>query len=98
MVRTGLGIFGAFIVGAALGASVALLYAPAKGEETRDNVARKIKEMETELERLRFSAMRRGVEAKDTLKERIADLEQQLEKLIKKYNIAGEKEAEAPAA
>jgi len=97
MERT-LSVIGAFVIGAAIGASVALLYAPAKGDETRENVARKIKEMETELEKLRFSAMRRGVEAKDNLKERIAVLEQQIEKLIKKYHLAGEKEADVPAA
>ena len=33
-----------FIAGAALGASVALLFAPASGEQTRDTIARKTEE------------------------------------------------------
>lgn len=38
------GVLVAFVVGAAVGAAVALLYAPAAGEETRRKLAEKAKE------------------------------------------------------
>lgn len=40
----GAGILVAFIAGAAVGAAVALLFAPASGEETRDYLAQKARE------------------------------------------------------
>ena len=38
------GLFVAFIAGAAVGAAVALLYAPASGDETREYLGRKARE------------------------------------------------------
>jgi gas vesicle protein len=42
--NSGAGVLLAFLAGAAVGAAVALLYAPARGEETREAVNRRARE------------------------------------------------------
>ncbi len=84
MKNTGLFLGGLF-TGAALGASLALLYAPQKGSETRDQLKAKLKEMEAELETLRNKIKVKGGELKDEMKKKMQDLENRIETLIKEY-------------
>ena len=60
------GMLVAFIIGAVAGAAVALLYAPATGEETRRRIAEKAREGREKAEDL----ARRGREAADDLARR----------------------------
>nr|WP_321410261.1 YtxH domain-containing protein [uncultured Carboxylicivirga sp.] len=84
MKNTGL-FLGGLLTGAALGASIALLYAPQKGSETRDQLKAKLKEMEAELETLRNKIKVKGGELKDEMKKKMHDLENRIETLIKEY-------------
>jgi len=56
---SGSGLFTAFVLGAVAGAAIALLYAPAAGEETRRKIAEKAREGRKRAE----SAMREGQQA-----------------------------------
>lgn len=76
---------GGLLTGAALGASIALLYAPQNGEKTRDQLKGKLKEMEGELETLRGKIKTKGGELKDEMKKKMNDLESKIEGLIKEY-------------
>lgn len=73
------------MTGAALGASLALLYAPQTGKETRDQVKAKIKEMEAELQQLREKVKVKGGELKEEMKVKMNDLEKKIENLISEY-------------
>ncbi|MCU4166481.1 YtxH domain-containing protein [Carboxylicivirga caseinilyticus] len=84
MKNTGL-FLGGLLTGAALGASLALLYAPQKGSETRDQLKAKLKEMEAELDTLRNKIKVKGGELKDEMKKKMHDLENRIETLIKEY-------------
>lgn len=84
MKNTGL-FLGGLLTGAALGASLALLYAPQKGSDTRDQLKSKIKEMEDELTVMRKKIKVKGGELKDEMKKKMSDLEDRIEKLIKEY-------------
>jgi gas vesicle protein len=55
------------LTGAAIGAGFALLFAPQKGSETREQLVAKIKEMEAELESMRDKIKTKGGELKDEL-------------------------------
>lgn len=84
MKYTGL-FLGGLLTGAALGASIALLYAPQKGSETREQVKAKIKEMENELHQLREKLKAKGGELKEEMKVKMNELETKIENLIKEY-------------
>jgi gas vesicle protein len=84
MKNTGL-FLGGLLTGAALGASIALLYAPQKGSETREQLRGKLKEMETELQVLRDKVKVKGGELKEEMKTKINELENKIESLIKEY-------------
>lgn len=60
------GVMVAFVIGALTGAAVALLFAPATGEETRDYLGQKAREGKARLKDQRdsvLSAVERGREA-----------------------------------
>ncbi len=84
MKNTGL-FLGGLLTGAALGASLALLYAPQKGTDTRDQLKAKLKEMEAELATMRDKIKVKGGELKDEMKKKMNDLENRIETLIKEY-------------
>ncbi len=84
MKNTGL-FLGGLLTGAALGASLALLYAPQKGSDTREQVKAKLKEMEAELQQLRDKVKVKGGELKEEMKTKINDLEKKIENLINEY-------------
>nr|WP_321451911.1 YtxH domain-containing protein [uncultured Carboxylicivirga sp.] len=84
MKNTGL-FLGGLLTGAALGASIALLYAPQKGSDTRDQLKAKLKEMEAELDTMRDKIKVKGGELKDEMKKKMQDLETKIENLIKEY-------------
>jgi gas vesicle protein len=84
MKYTGL-FLGGLLTGAALGASIALLYAPQKGSETREQVKAKIKEMEGELQQLRDKVKVKGGELKEEMKVKMNELEKKIENLNKEY-------------
>jgi len=84
MKNTGL-FLGGLLFGAAVGSSLALLYAPRKGSETRDQLKGKLKEMEAELDTLRHKIKEKGGELKEEMKKKMLDLENRIETLIKEY-------------
>lgn len=84
MKNTGLFI-GGIITGAAIGASLALLFAPNNGEETRDQLKLKLKEMEAELDTIREKVMVKGGEIKDEMKAKMTEIETRIETLMKEY-------------
>jgi gas vesicle protein len=61
-------VFLAFAVGALVGAAVALLYAPASGDETRRKLAKKAREGRDTLE----SVVERGREAYEQVRKEMA--------------------------
>jgi gas vesicle protein len=61
-------VFLAFAVGALVGAAVALLYAPASGDETRRKLARKAREGRDAME----SAVERGREVYEQVRKEMA--------------------------
>ena len=80
------GIFlGGLITGAALGASLGLLFAPQKGTDTRDQLLDRLKELDTELKDLSEKVKDKGLELKDDMRTRIGELEGKIESLIDEY-------------
>lgn len=77
--------FGGLLAGAAIGAALALLYAPQSGEETRKALKKKISELEGELESLGSTLREKGVEIKDEVKKNIDDIEKKIAKLRAEY-------------
>lgn len=65
-------VFVAFAVGALVGAAVALLYAPAAGEETRRKVAKKAKEGRDTFESAVETAVERGREVFEQARKEMA--------------------------
>ncbi|TAJ07906.1 YtxH domain-containing protein [Marinilabiliaceae bacterium JC017] len=84
MKNTGLFI-GGLLTGAAIGASIALLYAPKKGSETRDQLKVRLKDLETELQQVREKIKVKGGEIKEELKKKMQDLEKKIEGLLEEY-------------
>jgi len=88
MRSTGL-LIGGLLMGAAIGASLALLYAPKTGTETREFLKGKLKEMEAELDQMRKKMKDKGGDLKDEMKKRVADLEKRIESLMEEYKKKG---------
>jgi gas vesicle protein len=80
------GVFiGGLIVGAAIGASLGVLYAPRSGRETRDQLKAKMTDLETELKNIKDKAKEKGLELKDEIRNKVTDLEKRLERLVAEY-------------
>jgi gas vesicle protein len=90
MKNTGL-FLGGLILGAAVGAALALLYAPQTGEDTRRQIKVKIDELEEELDQMRAKLKEKGAEMKDDARKRVQELEARIEKLMDEYRKAPER-------
>ncbi len=77
--------FGGMIAGAIVGAAAALLFAPQKGSETRDQLKNKLNELEKEMQNTKDKLKVKGGELKEELKEKIHNIEQKIEKLLDEY-------------
>lgn len=53
------------LTGAAIGGIIALLYAPKSGKETREQIKRKLEELENELENLKGQASQKTGKVKE---------------------------------
>ena len=69
--KTGLKVLVGFLTGAAAGAIIGLLYAPAPGKKTRKKIAREVKNVEHDLE---VAAQKKLREAKGILSDKVDDL------------------------
>ncbi len=77
--------FGGLLVGVILGATVALLYAPQSGDDTRKQIKKKIEDLENELEILRGKMKDKSGELKDNLKVKIQEIEERIKHLMNEY-------------
>lgn len=74
--------FGKFLLGAALGTSIGMLFAPKKGEELRKDLSKKIDEMLSKLKDVDADEVKETVEAKVyAIKSELEDLDK--EKVLK---------------
>ncbi|HLW08418.1 MAG TPA: YtxH domain-containing protein [Marinilabiliaceae bacterium] len=83
--------FSGLLLGAAVGAAIALLYAPEKGDVTRKDIKKKMKELEKELDTLTSKLKEKGGEMKEDVKKRIKEVEDRLSELINQYKKTSEK-------
>ncbi|GET33901.1 hypothetical protein PbJCM13498_27640 [Prolixibacter bellariivorans] len=90
MDKYGYGILGTFVIGAVVGASVGLLFAPQKGEDTRKWIGDKLGELEGEVEAMGKKLKTQESKAEEVLNKKIQDLEKQLSELLKKSKTASE--------
>ena len=81
---------GGLILGATVGAALALLYAPQTGDDTRRQIKSKIEDLEKELDQMRTKLKEKGGEMKDEARKRIQELEKRIEKLMDEYKKAPE--------
>ena len=77
--------FGGLLAGAAIGAVLALLYAPKSGEDTRKDIKRTIGNLEEELESLKIKLKEKGGELKEDIKKRIEEIENRIAHLTAEY-------------
>lgn len=71
------------LAGAAVGAAIALLYAPQSGKETREKLKLKLKELEDQFEVLKGKAGEKTNQLKDDLAAKLAALQREIELLSK---------------
>jgi len=71
------------LAGAAIGGAIALLFAPKSGKDTREQIFRKFKELEDELESLKGKAGQKANRMREDLAAKIAELQLEIEKLAK---------------
>lgn len=102
--RKGKGI-GKFVAGAAIGASLGILFAPKAGKEVRDDISKKLKEIVDQAKEIRLEDVRNKItkkveeiqaELKDLDKEKVLKTAKQKAKKIQKkaeelYELAVEK-------
>ncbi len=80
------GLFlGGMIAGALVGAATALLFAPQKGSDTRDQLKHKLNDLEKEMNTTKEKLKVKGGELKEELKEKIHQIEQKIETLLDEY-------------
>ncbi len=70
--------FGKFFLGAAVGAGIGILFAPAKGSETRRKLKKKIDELVEEVRNIDVEEVKSNLELKiQEIKEELADLDKE---------------------
>ncbi|HNW57995.1 MAG TPA: YtxH domain-containing protein [Bacteroidales bacterium] len=69
------------LAGAAIGGIIALLYAPKSGKETRQDLKRKLEDLEKEFETLKDKASHKTDNIKKDIADRLADLQREIEHL-----------------
>ncbi len=79
-----------FMLGAAVGAAVALLYAPQTGTETRRQLGEKAQDAKEKAEAVAYSAKERAEAAAQTAKERIAVVSEKVQELRRPASSTGE--------
>ncbi len=84
MKNTGMFIAG-MLAGAAVGTAAALLFAPQKGSETRDQLKAKLSELETEMAKAKDKLKEKSGGLRNDLKDKIHSLELRIEKLLNEY-------------
>lgn len=77
--------FGGIITGALIGGATALLFAPQKGSETRNQLKMKLQELEKEMNNTKEKLKVKGGELKEELRERIHNIEKKIEGLLEEY-------------
>lgn len=78
--------WGGLIAGAAIGAALALLFAPAKGSETREELGNKLKQLYDELKQTKAKVA--SGDYKEDLNQKIDNLEKKIEQVISQMNTA----------
>ncbi|MDG5799995.1 YtxH domain-containing protein [Marinilabiliaceae bacterium ANBcel2] len=76
---------GGLLAGAALGATIALLYTPQTGDDTRKQLKKKINELEDELDLLSGKLKTKGGELREDVKKRMTEIENRIEELVAEY-------------
>lgn len=78
--------FGKFVLGAGLGASLALLFAPKKGSDLRKDIKRKLDEFMKDVDKIELNDIKESFTKKvDEIKEELEDLDKEkIEKIAKK--------------
>ncbi len=84
MKNTGM-LLGGILAGAIIGTATALLLAPQKGSETRDQLKEKLNDLEVELNKTKEKLKVKGGEIRDELKEKIHAIELRIEKLLNEH-------------
>ncbi len=74
---------GGLLTGALLGGVIALLYAPKSGQETRDDLKKKLDEYGKEVENLKNKAKEKGKQVKEDITNKIDQLAKEIEHLSK---------------
>lgn len=77
--------FGGMIAGALVGAATALLFAPQKGSDTRNQLKAKLNELEKEMDITKEKLKVKGGQLKEELKLKVHNIEQKIEKLLDEY-------------
>ncbi len=75
--KNGLGIF---VVGAAIGASLGILFAPKSGKETRESIMKKLNELKEQVKDAKLANVR------EKITEKIMDIEKELKDLDREKN------------
>ena len=74
---------GGLFAGAFIGGVIALLYAPKSGEETRNDLKKKLDEYGKEVEKIKDKAKQKGKQVKEDIAEKIDQLAKEIENLSK---------------
>ncbi len=69
------------LAGAVIGGAIALLFAPKSGKETREQIKKKLEDLENEYENLKGQASQKSEHIKKNMAERLAQLKREIDTL-----------------
>lgn len=75
--------FTGLLAGAAIGGIIALLYAPQSGQETRDQIKKKLDDLEKDFENLKDKVSDKKNDIKDDLLNKLAEIQREIDNLSK---------------